>query len=189
MSIRKIRGAQFAAYLLTVFLAIDVVLLTIENRKLKESLESKSNIKIRTPLQTGDIVESIKLQTLEGKTTELVYSKLNQKHLFFVLSTTCPHCLNNLHKWGTIYSKKYSNECDIMGIAIDNLERIRDYVFEKDVSFYVVSVAIDTSFSRKYKITGVPETILIKGNGEVEKVWMGELTNEQTDEIIRLLDA
>jgi peroxiredoxin len=76
----------------------------------------------------------------------------------------------------------------IFGISINNFEQTKEYASTKDIGFYLVSVA-DTSFGRKYKISGVPETILIEGNSTVEKVWIGELSKESLDDIKVLTGA
>ena len=60
---------------------------------------------------------------------------------------------------------------------------------EKKVGFYSTSTEKDTSFYRKYRISVVPETILINGNGVVEKVWLGELNQSQIIEITNLMCA
>ncbi len=76
----------------------------------------------------------------------------------------------------------------ILGVSIDDLKNTIDYVTTKDIKFYTV-VNADTEFRSKYKVKGVPMTILVNGESEVEKVYFGELTNNQTEEIMNLLNA
>ena len=145
--------------------------------------------KSTVPVKTGEKVAPIVVQTLDGKISEISYTNPTKKYLLFVLSTTCPHCEKALISWRTISQSNTAGKCDIIGVSLHNLDATRKYLATKDVGFYTVSAASDTSFSRKYRITGVPETILIKGNGSVEKVWIGELTQDQTNEIQKLMTA
>jgi peroxiredoxin len=75
-----------------------------------------------------------------------------------------------------------------LGISIDKKEQTQKYYGDKNVRFYLSTLA-DSTFSQKYRISGVPVTMLIQGNRTVEKTWMGELSAEQTDEIQTLLKA
>src|SRR5262249_51273408 len=90
--------------------------------------------------------------------------------------------------WNAIARLKNDN-CDIIGISVHSLEETKKFLSSKDVGFYAVSVESDTSFGRKYKIPGVPETILVDANGVVEKSWVGELRPDETKEIEDMMGA
>jgi len=186
---RKKNWTLAVSYALVVFLAMDVVLLTLQNRELKLMLKAMTPIAQVEPLKPGEKASPIAVQTLDGKIDELSYSNPAKKYLLFVLSTTCPHCEKTLTNWKRITERNAAGNCDIIGVSLHNLIETRKYLATKDVGFYTVSAASDTGFSRKYRIIGVPETILIKGGGSVEKVWVGELTEDQTNEIQELISA
>jgi peroxiredoxin len=171
--------------ILITFLSVDVIVLTIQNRELKSRFNATSAQP--DPLKPGEQVEPFSFTTLDGGIANLDYSDSNTKYLLFVLSTTCPHCEKNLVAWKEIVDRNQNDQCNIMGLSLDNIENTKSYVASKNVSF-VLSAVTDTSFSRKYKIAGVPETILIQ-NGTVEKAWLGELSKEQTSEIINLMSV
>jgi len=156
---------------LTVLLSVVVILLIIQNRELKRAING-STVLTRSEL--------------DGATTELAYNDSTKKYLLFVLSTTCPHCEKTLPIWQSFAQNKSEN-CNVFGISIHNLEQTRSFLANKIVGFYTASVGEDTSFERKYKIVGVPETILISGKGTVEKTWVGELTPKQAIEINALI--
>ncbi len=113
------------------------------------------------PLRPGQKVEPVKIQTLDGMATDLQYSDGSKKYLLFVLSTTCQHCERMLPVWNVIAAHKPEN-CNVLGLCVHSLEQTVRFVTSKNVGFYTVSVEKDTSFSRKYKINGVPETILVE---------------------------
>lgn len=182
---KKGRRLQIVSFVIIAFLVGEVILLVIQNRELKYTLEARTDpIK---PLQAGERVDSFRVHTLSGDENTITYTDSTKKYLFFVLSTDCPHCLNNLKHWKEITSNNDNVNCDIFGISMSNLEKTNKYAAERDVSFYLATA--DTTFEGKYKIAGVPSTILINGNGIVEKVWVGVLTSEQKEEIKNLMSA
>ncbi|MBI3365082.1 MAG: TlpA family protein disulfide reductase [Ignavibacteriae bacterium] len=184
---KRTNWMQLASFALIVLLTTEIVLLIIQNRELKATIKSYA-AGPREPLKAGDKVESVKVQTLDGSTTDLQYTDPGQKYLLLVFSTTCPHCAKTLPLWNSLVEEaKDKPGLNVMGISSESLEILKPYVADKKPGFYVVSVADDTSFSRRYKIPGVPETILVKGDGTVIKAWVGELQPGQVEEIQNLL--
>ncbi|HEV8538893.1 MAG TPA: redoxin family protein [Bacteroidota bacterium] len=172
-------------YLVITSLILEVIFLARQNYELKEMLKPASTINQAERLKPGEKVETIKLNTLDGSTKNLTYNEPSAKYLLFVLSTTCPHCSNNLARWQTIADRCNDEGFYVVGISIHDLELTRKYISSKKIGFNLTSCS-DSSFTRKYKISAVPETILISGDGTVEKTWVGELTEEQVSEIVGL---
>ena len=189
LDIGKVRGRWWVlvSCFVIALLSVDVILLTLQNKQLKKLLSITTPQGQLEALRPGERVEPFNIQALDGKTRELNYTDPNLKYLLFVLSTTCPHCEKTIANWNAITETNRKRTCYIVGVSIHNLEETIEYIAAKKVSFYMVSAATDTSFSRKYKIAGVPETILIKGDGSVQKVWSGELSEDQTKEIQELI--
>jgi peroxiredoxin len=183
---KKINWLQVVTLVVIGLLMIEVVILTIQNRELKTAISNLTQSQIE-PLKHGEKVEPFKIQTLSGDTAEFTYSDTKKRYLLFVLSTKCPHCQKNLLLWKEI-ANTANETVNIFGISLDNFEQTKQYASTKDIGFYLASVA-DTSFGRKYKIGGVPETILIDGNSTVEKVWIGKLSKESLDDIKILMGA
>lgn len=172
---------QLITFSVIFILAIDVVFLTIQNRKLKSAIQSYTKAAIE-PLKSGEKVEPFKVISLNGDTIDFAYTDSEKRYLLFVLSTTCPHCENNLIHWQDLIDGIDNNKVNIFGISISDHDKTLRYVSEKRVGFYTCSIA-DTNFTKEYKIPGVPETILVSGGGVVEKVWIGELNDEHINEI------
>lgn len=185
---RSFSWIQTGGVILILLLASEVVLLTIQNRQLKKSLDQTTIGYQTDPLKPGERVEPVKIQLLDGTTKELSYQDPSRKYLLFVLSTTCPHCAKMLPVWKLIATHKAEN-CTVLGLCLHDLDQTTKFIAANNVGFYTASVAQDTSFGRKYKIGGIPETILIRGNGTVEKAWVGELTTNQADEISGLIST
>ena len=118
----------------------------------------------------------------------MTYLDSTKKSLFFILSTTCPHCFKNLKKWNEIAENTDSLRCTVLGISTNDLERTRKYQDTVSLKFQLSAIA-DTSFFRKYKVSAYPETILIDSKGFVGGAWVGELSDEEIKEIQSLLNS
>jgi len=162
-------------------LSIDVVFLTIQNKKLKSTIQTYIGNSVN-PLKSGDQVKPLKVISMNGDTINFTYTETDKKYILFVLSTTCPHCEKNLIYWQNIIDSIDNNKLNIFGISLNNYDETLHYIMEKKLGFYTFTIA-DTNFIKEYKIAGVPETILLNGKGVVENVWIGELNNEKTMEI------
>src|SRR5712664_2801043 len=92
----KLNWIRVISITLNVLLAVEAVLLILQNRDLKKLLKSTSMISQVEPLKPGERVEPVKIQTLDGNTSELMYTDPTRKRLLFVLSTTCPNCEKTL---------------------------------------------------------------------------------------------
>lgn len=184
MSLTKAQLLQWVGLILIISLTVEVFLLANQNRELKKVLSGMSSD--QQGLATGDQLEPFLFLTMDGSFSQFSYDDPSKKYLLFILSTSCPHCEQTLPIWNAI-TKVSSNKVNILGISIHDYEKTRKFANEKNVEFNIVSA--DTNFQRKYKVSGVPETLLVNGSGIVEKAWIGQLSNEQTDEIISLLAA
>ena len=183
----KSTALRLAPYLVIVLLIIEVVLLMQQNRELKSAVRAMTSGSME-PLRPGDSVQAVSFQTMDGRRGELSYTDPRKKYLLFVLSTSCPHCERNLEPWGDLVAFDSNRRCNIVGLCVDEFQATLDYAGEKHLPFSLVSVAADTGFHRKYRISGVPETILVGGNGRVERTWLGELNSGQTSEIKKLIN-
>jgi peroxiredoxin len=181
-------GKMILSYGLNLVLALLCLFLFIQNKEMKYVIRSSTALGQVEPLRAGEKIEPIVVNTLSGDPVPINFVDPSRKYLFFILSTACPHCEKTLSAWKTLTKGKPDN-CDVLGISLQNSEETIKYVEKKDVGFVLTSACGDTSFQRKYKISGVPETILVGGNGIVEKSWLGELSADQIGEIQRLLNS
>ncbi len=183
----KASWIKWSVYAVTFLLMIEVISLMNQNAELKKTIKTLTIGDVE-PLQSGDQVEAIRIQTLAGDTTSLNFNNPSVRHLLFILSTSCPHCERNLPAWTSIDSSNVGAHTEILGLSVNNLEQTQDFVVSKHVSFHTVAI-VDTNFRAKYRITGVPTTLMVEGTGGVMKVWVGELTAEQTQEIRNMMGA
>lgn len=184
----KKNWVQLFSFVVIALLTAEDGVLMLQNGELRARLSPRTIGRI-APLQPGEVIRPIMVKTLDGETEELKYVDTSKRHLIFVFSTTCPHCVKNLPAWQMLADSIERDKCDIIGISAHGLDETRKFVTTKELSFVTVSAADDTSFDRKYGISGYPLTILISGDAKVEKTWIGELTAQQTNEIRALISA
>ncbi len=67
-----------------------------------------------------------------------------------------------------------------------DLSRTIEYATTKDLNYQVC--VVDSSFRNQYKIAGVPQTLIIDGDGTVRGSWGGALNDQSMDEIKRLVE-
>src|SRR6266404_5339256 len=128
--------ASIIAYLIIVCLSTQVVLLTLQNRKLKEMWATTTPIGVTSGgLQPGDRVQSFKFQTSDGSSTLLEYDDPSRKYLILVFSTTCPHCERNLPNWRSIAERATGDLFTILGVSIQSPEEIKPYLMQKKPNF------------------------------------------------------
>lgn len=186
--IKKNRWKQIVNFTVIGFLVVEVVLLMLQNRELKTQFNTMIKGQFNTDtLNVGERVENFEMMRMNNTPLGITYLDSTKKYLFFVFSTTCPYCEKNLEHWKYLEGDNHDESLRIIWLSIHDLDKTREYVGKKNLNFDIA--VADTSFSRKYKIGGVPKTILIKGNGTVEKVWTGVLDAEKMKEIQTLTGA
>jgi peroxiredoxin len=161
-------------------LAIYVIILTKKNHALEDDLHF-----LKTPpepLTSGDTVPPFTMIDLDGNEHLLTYQDHPEPYLFYIFSTSCPFCEKNIDAWSTLMEFGRQHGVDVVGLSMHDMEKTREYFTSRMVPYQVFSVN-DTSFAKRYKIFAVPQTLLINGDGRVERCWFGKLSREQVDEI------
>jgi peroxiredoxin len=177
---------QYALIALCFILAIEVLLLSTQNRRLKAQLSGKFDSSVAA-LQPGETVNAVQVQTLDGTSDVLTYKEPSSKNLLFIFSTTCPHCEKTIPAWNSIASKAVIGKCNVFGISVQDADMTLAFVRQKNIGFVTFSASKDSSFLSGYKITGVPVSILLEGKGIVKKTWTGELQQKEIDEITEMI--
>jgi peroxiredoxin len=177
---------QRLTYLLLFFLMVETVLLVMQNRQLKDRLNSPTQHRAIESLKAGDQTTPRRLKNLVGGEFEIPNNIPSRKTLVFVFSTTCPHCEKNLTLWNHIAARlKPAKLVDVVGVSVNDAEKTRAYCATKKLDY--VTLLADSIFMNHYKVKLVPQMILIAGNGKVLQNWTGELNGEQEKELMDLV--
>ena len=170
--IEKILISKFLTQGTIILLSVVIVLLIYQNYELKWQIKNIFDDSDQF-LKNGDTVQDFNVYTLDGQSTEITYRERLKKIILFIFSTACPHCERNLPYWNLI-AQNNNPTYDIMGISVQSsIENTKKYIMDRDVKFHVV--VADTSFTKKYKVRGVPLTVIVTHSGAVDDIWAGEL--------------
>ena len=175
-------------FVVILFLAIELVLLSKQNRELKSRLAMLVGNRDFESLKPGDVVPPFKATDLEDKEIEITYDGAATKTLLLTFSTACRACERNLPNWSDIVSKLERSPFQVVGISLNPADVTQKYVLENGVS-YPVFVPSDITFVRNYKPFLTPQAILIDVQRRVEQLWTGVLDSQQKEEILAMLEG
>jgi len=152
-------------------LAVEVVLLYTENRKLKTRHPSSQE-----QIKKGDLFWFSTLEVLRG---ENVLDTTAQRQVLFVFTTMCSFCTKNMNAWDRIAIRGRENNLPVFGISLDTMEKTLKYAADGGLTFPVYSSVSPEDFRKKNRLFSVPKTIVLSSAGRVEAVWSGVLSEEE----------
>lgn len=155
-------------------LASEVVILAKQNREMKQSLAP------RDPMQAGD---SFSTEQLEPLKTGYRLDK-GKRMVLLMFTTTCPYCEKNIPLWKQILQEINLDEIAIVGISLDTPESTLVYTEEKALEIPIYYALDAPTFKKENKVLGVPTTVILDAAGNVENVWTGLLSENQTTDIV-----
>ena len=133
-------------------------------------------------LEVGERAKPVVIENLDGDSRLLAWDDADQDRLLLVFTTSCPACKQNQAVWKSLY-RELSDDVEIVGISLDSPEVTRTYREAHDLPFEVVVAADREAFASAYEISVVPFTFHIAGDGRVQGVWRGMLSDAQLAEI------
>lgn len=105
-------------------------------------------------------------------------------------ATWCPPCLREIPDFIEL-QKTYGNQgFQVIGIAVDNTKAVADYVKESGMNYPTMLAEIDgIELAKRYgnDIGGLPYTVIINKNGEINSTITGELSKKTAEEILEEL--
>jgi hypothetical protein len=160
------------------------VLLIVQNKNLKDTSKSMDR---EIVLQEGKMVKPLSGRDAEGKTHVFEWGADERKTLMMIFSPRCGYCLENMPMWDEIIKKADNSAFRIVAassVADGTAEFIKDYQIKN------IPLVVETEPSSKvdYVMYLTPQTVLLKPNGEVEKVWIGPIQNEIKNEVENYLN-
>lgn len=160
-----------------VVLAVQVVILSNQNRTLKEGRQAKS----RDQIKEGDTLQFIQLEPLKPG---LTLDTSSARQLVFLMTTTCPFCKETIPVWKEL-SAKVGKSIPVLAISLDTRDSTSKFVEGNGISFPVAISRDAAAFKKVNKITGVPIALIRENTGRVTKVWFGKLDTQKALEVER----
>lgn len=171
--------------LVVLIMGIEIVVLTIQNRRLRTALAETTQYQ---PLQTSQQLPSLSGSDLDGNSVDIRYGADVPPTLLIWLSPSCHICRENLSFWKSLYGNHKSARFRFLVLCSGTVEEARAYVTQNQLNFPVVSMTNDSLVSA-YNGYVLPQTALISPSGSITNVWPGALDSNQQEEIVTLLNS
>jgi peroxiredoxin len=161
---------------LALVLAIQVIVVTYQNRELRNSISMPAaTVKVGTRLQL-DSLRSLARGVGMGQSRFL---------LLFAFGTHCQFCRKNLPAWEALHDSIEHPSIVVAAISLDSMDATARFVQENRVNVPVYVSMDPDYFRRSNELVVIPQTLLLGEGHVVEKVWAGPLADSTIMEIRR----
>jgi len=140
-------------------------------------------------LHEGAFVPPLRLATILGDSVTLGEPAAAGRQLVFVFNTRCPFCKATLPAWDSLADsvRRLDPGIQVLGLAIDSIAKVVDYVELNGLDFPVVSLLTMREIAL-YRAGAVPQTVVIGRGGRVRYATVGRLTSRAVlDSVFRAL--
>ena len=142
------------------------------------------NRRLQSPIAQDElqsILSQTKLTTLEGQNT-LLQSWFKERTMINFWATWCPPCVAEMPLINRIYQELASKNIQVIGVAVDKVEPVAQFVQEKRIQFPVLLAwAAGVGLSKHFgnKIGALPYSVLLDKAGRVVAKKTGEINEEE----------
>jgi len=143
------------------------VFLLRQNRSLQETLAPQ--------ITAGAHVEKLVGVALDGRLEPVALPPADSKLLIITFSPGCPACQANQQGWMKLAGALEQKSIRVLWVSRDSMEITKDYCTKHGIP---LSDTLADPLHRTYIQLGlarVPNTVLVRGDGTIEKVWAGRL--------------
>jgi len=166
------------AFIMVLFLVIQNISLSNQNRKLKDIVEH--NFVDYEGLRAGDTLKSIRVNNLSANQIEIQLTGSN--FLIFLFKTSCEPCIENFDNWIKLSNEIKEKGVTVFAISLDSSAATKKFILEKKSNFPTY-YSINDEFKNEFKAYVTPQTVIIDESGTVVENWKGILSAEQQLEI------
>jgi len=162
-------------------LAVLVLLLAMQNRRLKEQLSTLLTPQMPAEaLQEGDVLETLALLDDGGNRVVISFEGLADRTLLLFFSPDCPACRETIPVWSALLHDRHST-IRVAGIRLGAGNE------DSPNLPFAVHTPEDGGQFLAGKIPFVPATMLLDAGGSIERVWYGVLDEEKQAELAGVL--
>ncbi|HVS25927.1 MAG TPA: TlpA disulfide reductase family protein [Burkholderiales bacterium] len=105
-------------------------------------------------------------------------------------ATWCKTCLTEIPELIKIYDKYRSRDVVIVGVAVDNADKVEKFTKEHGISYPIVyggAEVVNLSKQMGNKVGGLPFSIVIDAKGKVVSTFLGEIPKGKLEQILQQL--
>lgn len=150
-------------------------LLVKANQRLAERNDQVSMARV------GDAVPPFTTTDLNGQAVEVGRNPA-AKELLFVFSTFCSACETQLPIWEKLAAQMKSKDLIVRGVTLDSIDETKVYFAGKQLNLPIV-IAPKEMFSRTYRVSSIPQIMLLDENRVVRWVHTGSMTPDKISEL------
>ncbi len=168
-------------------LSILILVLALQNRSIKA--EYSQLLDQNRWLQVGSHVPRFTAAAQDGSPVTVGEGETGKRQLLFMMSAKCSFCSASVPAWQKIAQRlSGSSEVEVVGVSLDSAHVMRGYVREHNLQFPVVNFPAP-KFMDFYRVTAVPQVVLLDHEGRVEYLRKGSLTAAiAVDSVLTILD-
>ncbi len=158
--------------LLFLFAAVQIVVLSMQNRGLKDNISLL--LMDKDILQPGELVKEFSARKADSSIVNVSYT-FSGKTILFLMSTKCEPCKINLNNWIKLCSDlRKKDSIRIIAVAINTLKEVRNYVLINKLNFIVLATE-EINFKVNYKAFTTPQTVIVNDKGVIIRSYPGIL--------------
>lgn len=165
-----------APWMLVIALLISNLLLLSQNKKMRAVIEAAASPRV---LQRGDKVPEFAASDLNNRKVEIQYNSKSPRRIFLFFKPSCPYCHEQFPYWKAILEESEKAGFEVWGLAGDEQDKakLRDYLAAMGcVQDGVPSLRVallSKEVRESYKLHSTPTTLIVSGDGRIEKAWLG----------------
>ena len=161
------KGIEILIWLVGLGLLGENILLLRQNRTLHEALAPQ--------ITAGAHFERLAGFALDGSIQPLLLPSADSKLLIITFSPSCPACQANQEGWMKLASALEQKDVRVVWLSRDPVEITRDYCMKHGI--HLADTLADPPYGTYVQLclARVPNAVLVRAGGTVEKVWAGRL--------------
>lgn len=166
---------SLAPWMLVIALLISNLLLLNQNKKMRAVIEAA----VPRVLQPGERVPEFVAPDLNNQRVDIKYNSKSSRRIFLFFKPSCPYCHEQFPYWRAILEQSEKAGLEVWGLAGDEQDRakLQDYLAAmgcvKDGVPSLRVALVSKEMRDSYKLHSTPTTLIVSGDGRIEKAWLG----------------
>jgi len=137
--------------------------------------------------RVGDAVPPFATTDLNGQAVEVGRNR-STRELLFVFSTFCSACETQLPIWEKMAAEMQSKDVIVRGVTLDSIDETQAYFGGNHLNLPIV-IAPKEMFSRTYRVSSIPQIMLLDEDRVVRWVHTGSMTPDKIQELASRIEG
>ena len=116
--------------------------------------------------------------TLDGDSVGLGDVHPGRRQVLYFFTTSCPYCKASIETWKSVARDVAGRpDVEVYGVGVDSANLVAAYAREHGLS-YPVTTTMDARWTRLFRVSGVPLTMVVDPGGQVSYARRGQFSSE-----------